>query len=58
MENKLHSLIHFLPDEFTITTLFTIGEEKKAKTQFAMSFEQGHARRACTSNSFLKRFIW
>ena len=32
-----------LPDEFTITTLFTIREEKNAKTQWAMSFRQGHA---------------
>ena len=47
-----------LRDEFTITSLFSIREEKKAKTQLAMSFGQGHARRAYTSKCFLKRFIW
>ena len=47
-----------LPDEFTITTLFTIREEKKTKTQFAMSFGHVDARRAYTSNCFLKRLIW
>ena len=47
-----------LPDELTITTLFTIREEKNVKTQWAMSFRQGHARGAYSSNCFLKRFFF
>ena len=47
-----------LPDEFTITTLFTIREEKTTKTQWAISFQRGHARGAHSSNCFIKRFIW
>ena len=48
-----------MPDEFTITTLFTIREEKKMqKRNGAMSFRQGHARGAYSSNCFLKRFNW
>ena len=47
-----------LPDELTITTLFTIREENEnVKTQWAMSFRQGHARGAYSSNCFLKRFF-
>ena len=58
--NGRNSRWPFLPDEFTvITKLFTIREEKKnAKTQQATPFRQGHARGACSSNCFVKRFIW
>ena len=52
-----------LPDELTITKLFTIRDSirekiKNAKTQWAMSFGQGHARGAYSSNCFLKRFFF
>ena len=42
-----------LPDELTIAMLFTLREEKKCKN--AMSFRQGHARGAYSSNCCLKR---
>ena len=47
-----------LPDKLTITTLFTIREEENAKTQWAISFRQGHAGGAYSSNCFLKRFFF
>ena len=34
------------------------GLKKIAKTQWAASFQQGHARRADSSNCFLERFSW
>ena len=49
-----------LPYELTITTLFITREEKNAKTQWAMSFQQGHVtlEGAYSSNCFLKRVFF